>query len=109
MGFVPKTSWVRLTIANEGTNTAAIDIIQLRVDNQKPVQVKKIFERLQGVVLQVLMADIPKIVLFEHEWQIAHLHDPDTVGIHDSLYVSNEFPRLLQVIEHSNRCDHFRT
>src|SRR5215470_14303984 len=55
------------------------------------------------------MTNITEIILFEHERQITHLHDPNTVRMHYFLYVGHESPRLLQIIEHRDRRDHFGT
>ena len=51
------------------------------------------------------MTDITQFILLQHVWKVAHLNDPQAVGMHDFLDIGHEFPRFFQVIEHGNTRD----
>ncbi len=105
---VAKPSLIRSAIPDENSIASPIDIIELHIGYREVMKIQQILERPQGVVLQVFVTNIANIVLFQHEWQVAHLHDPQSVRIHNLLDIRNELVGVFQIIEHSDRSHDLR-
>ena len=46
--------------------TATVHIILLDIEDLEAVRLEEILQRLERIILQVLMTDIPDVVLFKH-------------------------------------------
>src|ERR1700758_4461791 len=73
------------------------------------MSIKEILKGLKGIIFQMLVADISEIILLEHEREIAHLHDPHALRVHNPLDIRHELVRILQVVKHRNGGDYSGT
>src|SRR3989344_7870799 len=76
-----KGRWGGIIFPYIHSKTASVDVIQLAIDDPHIMLVKQVFEGLKRIIFQMFVADIIECQLSQHEWQVAHLHYPQTIII----------------------------
>ena len=108
VGRVREPVRIGVPVPDVRPQASTVDVVQFHVNDLEPAQVQQVLERRQGVVFEVLVADVAELVRLQHQGEVAHLDDPKPLRVHHALDVGDELVGVLEVVEHGDARDDLR-
>ena len=93
---------------NGYAETAAVDVIQLDIQNLKAYSLGHPIDLPKSIVADVFVTDCVVRIAFNHQRQIALLEDPDAIIVEHIVHLPHKCRWIFEVIEHRDRRDDLR-